>query len=104
MNKKKWDKLPADIQSILTVSVRDFAEDITTQLRIADQAAVKAAQADPNITIHDWSEEERKSSVLLLVTQWKEFAKGSDNAQKSIRFCHNLPRRKWSSISVKNTY
>ena len=60
MNKKKWDALPADIQAILTVSVRDFSEDMTTQLRIADQAAVKAAKADPNITIHDWSAEERK--------------------------------------------
>jgi TRAP-type mannitol/chloroaromatic compound transport system substrate-binding protein len=82
MNKKKWDKLPADIQAILTVSVRDFAEDITTQLRIADQAAVKAAQADPNITIHDWSAEERKKFRAIARTQWKEFAKGSDNAQK----------------------
>lgn len=41
VSQKKWDKLPADLQEILTVSVRDFAQDITTQLRIADQLAVK---------------------------------------------------------------
>ncbi|KZN14163.1 MULTISPECIES: TRAP transporter substrate-binding protein [Marinomonas] len=82
MNKKKWDKLPADLQTILTVSVRDFAQDMTTQLRIADQAAVKAAQADPNITIHDWSAEERKKFRAIARTQWEEFAKSSKNAQK----------------------
>lgn len=82
MNKKKWDKLPADIQAILTMSVRDFAQDMTTQLRIADQAAVKAAQADPNITIHDWSAEERKKFRAIARTQWEEFAKSSPNAQK----------------------
>ncbi|MBD5770999.1 TRAP transporter substrate-binding protein [Marinomonas colpomeniae] len=82
MNQKKWDKLPADIQAILTVSVRDFAQDITTQLNIADQIAVKAAQADPNITIHDWSAEERKKFRAIARTQWEEFAKGSKNAQK----------------------
>ena len=82
MSKKKWDKLPADIQAILTVSVRDFAEDITTQLRIADQAAVKEANANPEITIHNWSPEERKKFRAIARVQWKEFAKRSPNAQK----------------------
>ncbi|MEL0635566.1 TRAP transporter substrate-binding protein [Marinomonas sp. TI.3.20] len=82
MSKKKWDKLPADIQAILTVSVRDFAEDITTQLRIADEAAVKVAQANPKITIHNWSPEERKKFRAIARVQWKEFAKRSPNAQK----------------------
>ncbi len=82
MSKKKWDKLPADIQAILTVSVRDFAEDITTQLRIADEAAVKVAKANPKITIHNWSPEERKKFRAIARVQWKEFAKRSPNAQK----------------------
>lgn len=83
MNQKKWDSLPADLQQILIVSVRDFAQDMTTQLRIADQLAVKAAQEDPNITIHDWSAEERKKFRAIARTQWEEFAKSSPNAQKS---------------------
>ncbi|GAB3488084.1 TRAP transporter substrate-binding protein [Marinomonas epiphytica] len=82
MNQKKWDSLPADLQQILIVSVRDFAQDMTTQLRIADQLAVKAAQEDPNITIHDWSAEERKKFRAIARTQWEEFAKSSPNAQK----------------------
>ena len=82
MNQKKWDALPSDLQSIMTVSVRDFAQDITTQLKIADQAAVKKAKANPNITIHDWSADERKKFRAIARTQWKEFAQRSPNATK----------------------
>ncbi|RUM54827.1 MAG: C4-dicarboxylate ABC transporter substrate-binding protein [Marinomonas sp.] len=82
MSMKKWNKLPEDLQEIMTTSVRDFANDITTQLLIADQKAVKAAQEDPNITIHDWSAEERKKFRAIARTQWEEFAKQSPNAQK----------------------
>ncbi|CUB03369.1 TRAP transporter substrate-binding protein [Marinomonas fungiae] len=82
MSMKKWEKLPEDLQEIMTTSVRDFANDITTQLRIADQKAVKVAQQDPNITIHDWSAEERKKFREIARTQWAEFAKQSPNAQK----------------------
>ncbi|WP_133010922.1 TRAP transporter substrate-binding protein [Marinomonas flavescens] len=82
MSKKKWDKLPADIQAILTVSVRDFAQDNITQLHMADQAAVKIAEANPKITIHNWSTAERKKFRTIARTQWEVFAKRSPNAQK----------------------
>ncbi|MGR5067599.1 MULTISPECIES: TRAP transporter substrate-binding protein [Vibrio] len=82
MSQKKWDKLPADLQEIMTVSVRDFAQDITTQLRIADQAAVKEAQANPSITIHDWSQEERKKFRQIAMGEWEKYAQRSPNAQK----------------------
>ncbi len=82
MSQKKWDKLPADLQEIMTVSVRDFAEDITTQLRIADQKAVKEAEANPNITIHDWSEEERRKFRQIAMGEWEKYAELSPNAKK----------------------
>ncbi|MEH6452461.1 MAG: TRAP transporter substrate-binding protein DctP, partial [Psychromonas sp.] len=82
VSKKKWDKLPMDLQEILKVSVRDFSYDMTTQLKIADQAAVKEAQANPDITIHNWSEEERKKFRAIAQGQWKVFAERSDNADK----------------------
>ncbi|MFT7053747.1 MAG: TRAP-type mannitol/chloroaromatic compound transport system substrate-binding protein [Psychromonas sp.] len=82
VSQKKWDKLPIDLQEILTVSVRDFSYDITTQLKIADQAAVKIAQDNPDITIHDWSDVERKKFRAIAKSQWKVFAERSDNADK----------------------
>jgi TRAP-type mannitol/chloroaromatic compound transport system substrate-binding protein len=82
VSQKKWDKLPQDLQAILTVSVRDFARDITTQLAMADQAALKEAQKNPKITIHNWSTQERKKFRAIARSQWQEFAKESDNAMK----------------------
>ncbi|MFH0256588.1 TRAP transporter substrate-binding protein [Vibrio rumoiensis] len=82
ISQKKWDKMTPDLQEILTVSVRDFANDMTTELRIADQAAVAKAEKDPNITIHNWSAEERKKFRAIAKTQWKVFAERSPNAQK----------------------
>lgn len=82
VSQKKWDKLPIDLQEILTVSVRDFSYDMTTQLKIADQAAVKEAQANPKITIHDWSAEERKKFRSIAQGEWKAFAARSENAGK----------------------
>ncbi len=82
MSQKKWDKLPEDLQVIMTVSVRDFAQDITTQLRIADQKAVQEAMDNPNITIHDWSAEERKKFRNIAMGEWKKFSERSPNAKK----------------------
>ncbi len=82
MSQKKWDKLPEDLQMIMTVSVRDFAQDITTQLRIADQKAVKEAMDNPDITIHDWSAEERKKFRTIAMGEWKKFSERSPNAKK----------------------
>ncbi|OEF27288.1 TRAP transporter substrate-binding protein [Vibrio rumoiensis] len=82
ISQKKWDKMTPAQQEILTVSVRDFAIDMTTELRIADQAAVAKAEADPKITIHNWNDEERKKFRAIAKTQWKVFAERSPNAQK----------------------
>ena len=82
MSQKKWDKLPAELQEIMIVSVRDFAKDITTQLRIADQKAVKEAQENPKITIHDWPAEERKKFRTIAMGEWEKYASRSPNAKK----------------------
>ncbi|MDD1793958.1 TRAP transporter substrate-binding protein [Enterovibrio makurazakiensis] len=82
ISQKKWDAMPADLQQILQTSVRDFSYDITTQLKIADQAALTEAQNNPNITIHNWSDDERKKFREIAKTQWKVFAERSPNAQK----------------------
>lgn len=82
VSQKKWDALPKDLQDLLTQSVNDLAIDITSQLKAADDKAVEEAKADPNITIHDWSAEERKKFRAIAQSQWEVFAKRSPNAQK----------------------
>lgn len=82
MNLDEWNDLPEDIQSIFTVSVRDFANDISTQLAMADVDAVKEARASDDITVHDWSAEERMEFRSIARTQWEEYAEQSPNAQR----------------------
>lgn len=82
MNLDEWNELPADIQAIFTTSTRDFAYDISTQLAMADVDAVKEARANPDITIHNWSDEERMKFRAIARTQWERYAEQSPNAQK----------------------
>ncbi|HEY9121036.1 MAG TPA: C4-dicarboxylate ABC transporter substrate-binding protein, partial [Marinobacter sp.] len=82
MDLKEWNKLPQDIQSIMTVSARDFAQDISTQLAMADLEAVREARDNTDITIHDWSAEERRKFRAIARDQWKAYAEQSPNAEK----------------------
>lgn len=82
MNKETWDGMPDDLKEILRVSVRDFARRMVSALKLADQAAVAEAIADPDITVHDWPAEERNKFRAIAQEQWKVFAEKSDNAKR----------------------
>ena len=82
INKVIWESMPEDIQAILEMSVRDFAIDMTSQLAMKDLVAVAEARARGDITIHNWSAEERAKFRAIAVEQWKEVASRSPNAQK----------------------
>ena len=82
MNEAKWDGLPADLQEILTVSVRDLAQDEVSQLVAKDMKAVAEARAKGDITIHNWSQEERNKFRAIATKQWAKVAERSENAKK----------------------
>ena len=82
MNKAKWDGLPADLQEILTVSVRDLAQDEVSQLVAKDMKAVAEARAKGDITIHNWSQEERNKFRAIATKQWAKVAERYENAKK----------------------
>ncbi|KJE36253.1 C4-dicarboxylate ABC transporter substrate-binding protein [Thalassospira sp. HJ] len=82
MNKTKWDSMPADLQEILTVSVRDLAQDEVSQLVAKDMKAVAEARAKGDITIHNWSQEERNKFRAIATKQWEKAAERSENAKK----------------------
>ena len=63
MNKSEWDDLPDDLKTTLTESVEEFAQLQVKTLAEADKKAVEEAKAKGNITIHDWSDEERAKSA-----------------------------------------
>lgn len=82
INKATWDGMSADLQAILEMSVRDFARDMTSQLAMRDAIAVAEAIADPDITVHNWSAEERAKFRAIAKTQWTAIASESSNAQR----------------------
>lgn len=82
INKATWDSMPADLQAILEVSVRDFARDMTSQLAMKDLKAVAEASANPEITIHNWSAAERAKFRKIATSQWEKVAARSPAAQK----------------------
>jgi len=82
INKKTWDKLSPDLQEILSVSVRDFAREMVSVLRLNDLEAVSVVQARGDVTIHNWSDEERKKFRNIAMIEWKKFSNKSPNAKK----------------------
>ena len=82
INKDIWDGLPEDLKAILEVSVRHFADDMVSQLEIADARAVAEARANPDITVHDWPEDERAKFREIARNVWKEWAERSEMAGK----------------------
>jgi TRAP-type mannitol/chloroaromatic compound transport system substrate-binding protein len=92
INKVVWDGMPADIKAILEMSVRDFAIDMTSQLAMKDLKAVAEARKNPDVTIHNWSAEERAKFRTIAVGQWTDIASRSKNAQKAYDVLTNYLR------------
>ena len=82
INKTTWDSMPEDIQAILEMSVRDFASNMTSQLAMRDAVAVAEANANPEITVHNWSAAERAKFRAIAKSQWMAVAEQSANAQR----------------------
>lgn len=82
MNKQKWDSLTDEQRAALEEAVREFAQMQIAALNEADKAAVEEAKASGDITIHDWSDEERAKFRQIAQGEWQTVAESSENAQK----------------------
>ncbi|SNR41800.1 TRAP transporter substrate-binding protein [Puniceibacterium sediminis] len=83
LNKVIYDDLPDDLKAILEVSVRDFAQDMVARLDAENAVAVAEANADPKITVINWSDEERAKFRGIAKTQWANWAERSEMAGKA---------------------
>lgn len=81
INKATWDSMPAEIQDAMEASVRDWARMQVATLAERDEAAVAEARANPDITVHNWSDEERARFRDIARTQWEAAADASDNSR-----------------------
>lgn len=82
MNKATWDALPEDIQQAFSEATADFAERQVAALAEADEAAVAEAEASGDITIHNWSDEERAKFRTIAMGEWEKVAGESESAQR----------------------
>ncbi|WP_424931117.1 TRAP transporter substrate-binding protein [Amaricoccus macauensis] len=82
INKTTWDSLPEDLQTALEESVSEFARYQSQTVKEADMAAVEEAKAGGEITVHDWSDEDRAKFRSIARSQWEEAAQASPNSQK----------------------
>ena len=82
MNKAKWDALPEELQAALEESVKEFAVYQSETVHERDMEAAEEARESGEITIHDWSDEERAKFRAIARSQWEKAAEASENSQK----------------------
>ncbi|SES33911.1 TRAP-type C4-dicarboxylate transport system, substrate-binding protein [Tranquillimonas rosea] len=82
MNKEKWDALPDDLKAAMKESVKEFQQtQVNTLQERNEEAAAEAAEAG-DVTIHDWSDEERAKFREIAMGEWENVAERSEMAQK----------------------
>lgn len=82
INKATWDGLPDDLKQIMQETVKELQQTWIAATRADDLKAVETARANPKITIHNWSEEERAKFRQIAQGEWQKAAAGSPDAQK----------------------
>ncbi len=82
MNLEKWNALPDDLKQVMEESVEAFAQKQVSTLNEADEASVLEAKEGGEVTVHDWSEEERAKFRQIAMGEWEKVAERSDNAKK----------------------
>ncbi|EIE50618.1 C4-dicarboxylate ABC transporter substrate-binding protein [Salipiger aestuarii] len=82
VNKEKWDSLPDDLKAAMEESVAEFAVYQSETVHERDMQAASEAEASGEVTIHDWSDEERAKFRAIARSQWEDAAGASANSQK----------------------
>ncbi len=82
-NQDTWDSLTKAQQTIIEVWWEAALMDVTREVRQQDITLVARDRADSDLTIIDWSQEERDKLREIAVDSWKAFAKGSPLAEEA---------------------
>lgn len=81
VNLDRWNELPADIQRILVVAVRDFARDMIQQMAQEDAQAALTARKQ-GVELIAWSDGERRKFRRTAAEVLEAFAQRSEMAQR----------------------
>ena len=81
VNAERWNELPADLQAIVEMAVRDFAREMIQEMAAADARAVQTA-LDQGAELVTWSKEERLRFRVIAAAVLENFARRSEMAQR----------------------
>lgn len=77
-----WESMSEEDRQLLTDAVAQYAEDLAATMRERDEAVAEELRASDDVTLHAWSEEEKRKFRQIAQDQWQSYAEGSENAQK----------------------
>lgn len=83
VNKAKWDALPADLRSMLELSMRDLIVRCIVRVQM-DDAVVHAKAEAQGLKMSELSEAEKTEYRKLAVQAWSDWAKKSPLSEKVI--------------------
>lgn len=83
VNKSKWEALSEANRLILDTWYRAAMMDLIQKLEVSDRELVAADRENSDLTVIDWSQEERDKFRAIAMTAWEDFAKSSELAKKS---------------------
>ena len=83
VNSSKWEALPADLQRIIEIAMRNMAEDYVAKRIVDDQAALERA-VGAGVTPVAWSEEERSKFREIARDVWTAWGERGDFAARAI--------------------
>jgi TRAP-type C4-dicarboxylate transport system substrate-binding protein len=84
INKGVWDSLTEDQQVLLETWFYATYDDVRRQLDLQDKAQVGTDIAEGEITVVNWSQEERDKFRAIAVEAWEETAAKSPAARKAL--------------------
>ena len=84
VNKRKWDKLSDKAKQGLTDWFYMAYADLMKALDEEDKKLVERDNADPNIEVIDWPQEERDKFRAIAVKSWEDTAAKSPEARKAL--------------------
>ena len=79
INKSKWDELPDHLKRIIEVAMDKLAFKTAITFEV-ENARAAAELPEQGVTLHDWSDEDRKVFRTAAQDAWTEFAEGSEMA------------------------
>lgn len=84
VNKATWDSLTEDQRLVLETWFYAAYDDLRRQLDLQDKALVARDMADSNITVINWSQEERDKFRQIATEAWEETAAKSPEARAAL--------------------